>query len=254
MPLLPPTDRLPDGGLPYAETDLAAAIKEPWNTASLLPFALIIGYWVWRLELGRGGAWRQQAFLTAALPLIALSLVGGVLYHATRSAALWLVMDWLPIALLLMALAVQQWLRALPARWGLGRWALALGLPLALVLLSGALMRAALPLQARINLNYALLALAALLPIGLRLWQAGGRHGGWVLAALACFGAAVACRAADRALLDVLPMGTHWLWHLGGAAATACLTQYVYRSEADIVAGGAPTGRVSSASSRPGAA
>lgn len=227
---LDPDQRLPDGGLPYAETDLSALIKEPWNTASLIPFGLIIAYWAWHLEFGRrDGRWRQHRFLASSLPIIGLSLIGGLLYHGTRSSRLWLVLDWLPIATLLLAVAVHQWWRVLRGRWRL----LAYVLPLASLGLGGLLWRSTLPIQARINLNYAFMASIVLLPLGLRLGQTRGRHGAWVVGAVACFAAAVACRALDRELLHLLPMGTHWLWHVLGAGATACLAAYLYRSERD---------------------
>jgi hemolysin III len=34
-----------------------------------------------------------------------------------------------------------------------------------------------------------------------------------------------------RALIKILPMGTHWLWHSFGAAAVQFLVLYIWRSD-----------------------
>ena len=60
---------------------------------------------------------------------------------------------------------------------------------------------------------------------------------GWVdwplvAGALVAFLIAVSLRTIDgRALVDTLPMGTHWLWHSFGAAAVQFLVLYIWRSD-----------------------
>jgi len=230
---LPLEQRLPDGGLPYAETNLSALIKEPWNTASLAPFLSFVVYWAWRLRWGRPqGPWCDYPFLSRALPLVALSLVGGVLYHATRSARLWLILDGLPIGVLVLAVAWQQWWLATGRSVARATLALLLSMGLAALVWAAA----ALPLSARINLNYATLGAAAVLPLLVRLAQTRWQHAAWVLAALLAFGAAVAFRALDYQLASVFPMGTHFLWHLFGGLATWMLAFYLYYSRRDELA------------------
>lgn len=58
--------------------------KEPCNKASLIPFAMIIGYWLWQLW----GRSRTQPVLSATLPIMATSLVGGTVYHSREAARL----------------------------------------------------------------------------------------------------------------------------------------------------------------------
>ena len=227
MQALDPNVRLPDGGTAYAETDLSALIKEPWNTASLIPFALIIGYWVWQLR----GRWREQPVLSASIGLMVIGLVGGMMYHGTRSSVVWLVMDFVPIALSVLLVAMYFWVEVGAGLPRVGRVAMAL-LPFVTVALGGAIVRGlaqtSWPLQTRINVNYSLMASAVLLPIGIVLVRTRGAHGRWMALALGCFAGAVACRALDRELLGLLPMGTHWLWHVLGASASWFLSRYLY--------------------------
>jgi hypothetical protein len=85
-----------------------------------------------------------------------------------------------------------------------------------------------------INVSYAFLASLILLPAILVLIRMRFRFGGWVVAGVVSFAAALFFRFADD-IRDgagpLLPMGTHWLWHLFGAAATAFVLEYFYRLE-----------------------
>jgi hypothetical protein len=223
----PLKDRLPtDGGPIYVETDLnqdlvgTGAVVEPWNAASALLFLVIVAVWVVRLR----GRYRQHPFLTCCLPLLAAGGVGGVIYHAFRSAAFFLAMDWVPITLLGMGASLYLWAR----------------LPLRMVHLFVVLMiygavalsaRLSLPTQAAITVSYASLAMLMLVPIAMVLLRTQFLHAPWVFAAMGLFCVAVACRIGDVVRPPVLPMGTHWLWHTFGAAATVCLAEYIYRVE-----------------------
>jgi hemolysin III len=211
-----------DGGPIYLETNLGRAVAEPWNAASALAFLALVAFWAVRLR----GRYRRHAFLTACLPLLAVGGAGGALYHASRASYAFFLLDVVPIAILVLAASLYLWARLLPGRWGL-----LLVLPPSL--LAGAFPRAE-PEHFTINLSYALLATLILAPALLTLARDHGRHGAWVALALACFGVALVCRHADLAWRCAwLPMGTHWLWHLGGAGATAALAEYLYRLEAE---------------------
>jgi hypothetical protein len=222
--------RLPDGGPKYTETiDLNRSIVEPWNAGSALLFLLIVAFWVYRLR----GRYRQYAFLTACLPLLAAGGIGGTLYHAFRSSYVFFLLDVQPIGLLCLATSIYLALAA-----GLGAWARARVWPailagIALVLVVG--LTAAIrwltpgpPLQTFINLSYGLLAVLILAPLAVILVRTRFRHGVWVGAALLSFGIALFFRCVDPLQPPLLPMGTHWLWHTFGAAAVAALSEYLY--------------------------
>jgi hypothetical protein len=53
-----------------------------------------------------------------------------------------------------------------------------------------------------------------------------------VVGTAASFMIAMSFRTIDgRVLIEILPMGTHWLWHSFGAAAVQFLVLYIWRSD-----------------------
>jgi len=228
-------DRLPDRGPRYAETPVdpyaagAPAIAEPFNAATAALFIGLVGYWVIRLR----GRYSRFPFLTACLPILLVGGVGGTLYHAFRTRPLYFFLDVIPISLLGLA-------GALFLTFRLGRWhgwvrvgAYAVGAVLAYVLVNGLIFRMLRfdnP-NVPVNLSYASLAMVVLIPLLGVLIYTKFRGAGYVGAGLACFGIAFFCRLVDRTPYGDLPMGTHWLWHLFGAACTQFLIVYFYRLE-----------------------
>lgn len=208
---------LRDGGERYTETDLSRLIVEPWNGASALLFLGIVAFWAYKLR----GQYRQHLFLSINLPILAIGGIGGTLYHAFRMSAVFLMMDWLPIMILCFAASVYFFIRVLD------NWWLA-ALIVGLALLSQVLMfrYQLLPMDLAVNVNYTVMGALILVPTVLLLWKTGFRGAQWIGYALASFVVAVSCRVLDHA--ELLPMGTHFLWHVFGAAACTSMFQYVY--------------------------
>lgn len=225
-----------DRGPIYLETVMGRFPVEPWNTFSNLLFLALIVYWTWRLMREGVGPHR---FIAGALPVLFVGWVGGTIYHATRSANIWLFLDFGPIALLVVATAVFFWQRVgLAWLWipfmVLGPVTAAMGTIVALDL----------PRSAGPYVGYPILALSLLLPVVCNLAREAWADRGIVIAALAVFSLAVTFRTLDsRALVEVLPTGTHWLWHSLGAGSVQLLILYIWRSDlrrADRHAPGAP--------------
>ncbi len=213
-----------DRGPIYLETVMGRFPVEPWNTFSNLLFLALIIYWAWRLAREGVGPHR---FIAGALPVLFLGWIGGTVYHATRSANIWLFLDFGPIALLVAAAAIFFW-RRVGVTWWLVP-VLVFG-PFALVM--GTISALDLPDASRPYLGYPTLALSLLLPVLWNLRQEAMADIGLVVGALAVFALAVTCRTLDgRALVETLPMGTHWLWHSFGAGAVQLLILYIWRSD-----------------------
>lgn len=213
-----------DSGPVYRETLLGRLPVEPWNTWSNIVFLLVVLYWAWRVYPRA----KQHAFLAGALPVLFLGFVGGTVFHGTRSGEVWLLMDWVPIVVLCMACTVLFARRA-----GLG-WPLLIGslaFPFAWHYLLSRVLE--LPRAVVMNSGYALLGLAVLLPIAAHLRRNSWRHGGWMAASAICFAVAVTFRSLDHSpLLQALPMGTHWLWHVFGGVAVHFLIGYIWWDDA----------------------
>jgi hypothetical protein len=212
----PLSDRLPDGGPRYTETDPTRLVVEPWNAASALAFLVLVAAWAVRLR----GAYRSYPFLSYCLPLLAVGGIGGTIYHAFRASRVFLVMDYGPIYVLAAATAVYLWVQAAP------RWWHVLAVVFLCVLIQ--VLAWSLPRHYAISVSYASLAVLILAPAAGLLARTRFRHGGWLGLALACFAVALFFRIADAWHL-LAPVGTHWLWHLFGAATTAALMEYLYR-------------------------
>jgi hemolysin III len=207
-----------DGGPIYTETDMRRLVAEPWNAGTALAFLALAVFWLVRLR----GRYREHAFLLGCLPLLLVGGAGGTLYHAFRRSYLCYLLDVVPIGLLAVAVSLSLWVR-FSRRW----WYLILVLPPYLAV--AALPRAE-SSHAAINAAYVLLAVLILLPTLLVLRISRFRGAGWVGLALGLFGVALFFRWLDTAHPPaLLPMGTHWLWHLFGAATTGCLAEWLYR-------------------------
>ncbi len=215
-------DTLP--GPRYVETDLGRWIVEPFNAASAGLFLLLAAWWIRRLWPRR----KQYPFLLACMPLLVVGGIGGTVYHAFRGHWIWLLMDWVPIALLTFAGGVYLWSRLL-RRWWL---ALAIGPVVFAVQRVGF---AALPRAQAINLSYSLLAAVVVVPAIFVLIGTRGRHGLWVAGAFGAFVLALACRALDYRSAGLLAIGSHWLWHVFGAVACHGCLEYLFRLRRDDV-------------------
>jgi hypothetical protein len=231
-------DRLPDRGPRYAETPPdphapdAPVIAEPFNAATAALFIVIVGYWVIRLR----GRYSRFPFLISCLPILLVGGIGGTLYHAFRTRPLYFFLDVVPISFLGLAGALYLTFR-------LGRWhgwvrvgAYGVGavvVYLAINLFIFRVLRFDQFPNLPVNLSYASLAVVVLIPLLGVMVYTKFRWAAYVWAGLACFGIAFFCRLVDGTPYGALPMGTHWLWHLFGAACTQFLIAYFYRLEGE---------------------
>lgn len=210
-----------DNGPVYLETVMGRFPVEPWNAFSNLLFLALIIYWLARVR----GDIATHRFIAYSLPVLLIGWFGGTVYHATRSHDIWLFLDFGPIALLVLAVAVFFWRRQGVAWWWVP--ALVIG-PAALVFP----LMMAIPDPARPLVGYGTLATSILLPVGRHLAGTRWADVNLVAAALAMFAVAIAFRGIDlRVPITFLPMGTHWLWHSFGAGAVHLLILHIYRSD-----------------------
>lgn len=208
----------PDGGMLYTETDLAHTFPEPFNTITSCFFLGIALYWTFILW----GKFKQHTFLSFCLMLLYIGGIGGTIYHALRQWRIFIFMDWMPIMFLCLMAGIYFMLK-------LVRWPFAL-LILALYFafqFGARSLFSSQSFQVFINLNYAIMAAIVLLPVLFFLYKNHWQNGQWVARALAAFVFALFFRIADR--WELLPIGTHFLWHTFGAIATFCMLTFIYR-------------------------
>ena len=193
---------------------------EPWATYTHLVFLFIIVYWGLRIRRSRV----RHGMLRFSLPVLGVGWFGGTVYHATRSSDLWLAMDWMPIMIL--SLTATYWLwRGVTGR-RLYAW-LAMAASMALIQLAHHV--PGLRHGYHISIGYSLLALSILVPASLHCilrWR-----GGWLrmLSAAFAFAIAISARVLDSGMgARLLPMGTHFIWHVLGGVSAFCLVSYIF--------------------------
>lgn len=215
--------QMPDGAFAYHETDFSQLIVEPWNAFSSLAIALPAVYFALMLR----GQYKRYPFMMACMPLLFIGGMGSTLFHAFRASPYLLMMDWMPIAILVLMISMFMWYKVL------GKWWLAIALVLLL-----SFMRFFVPLyfsfegHAAINFSYFIGGTTMLLPVLLLSFKTNfTRFHLFVLTTL-LLALALFFRYFDNLDDPYLPMGTHWLWHILSGMAAFPLGYYLkYVSE-----------------------
>lgn len=192
---------------------------EPWNTYSNVFFVVLLVYLAVRTRL----SFARYPLVVISLPILCVGIVGGTLYHATRSNNLWLRMDYMPIMILCLLAALYFWKELfrgfVPALIAVLALFLAIRAPWFI---------AALPTAFKIGIGYTGMALVLILPAFLlsrREQWFGLKH---LLGAVTAFAIAITCRFMDQGIgSELLPMGTHWLWHIFGALSVYFMFTYL---------------------------
>lgn len=222
-----------DGGPIYTETQLDRFIVEPLNASSNVLFLIIAVFWALRVYREP----QPNRFLGACLPVLFLGFVGGTVYHAFRAHPFWLLLDWLPIFGLTVAASV-RYVRKLSPPWAV------VGLSYGIPFLCLSLIAASLPEHlievVMPALGYTTLALWVLAPLVAYVVRHPGVNWRPIVSAVGLFVAAITFRSLDRlAPFPFEETGTHFLWHIFGAASAHFVVLFIYLDD-KRAAGSAP--------------
>ncbi|QYA24758.1 hypothetical protein G3I01_04300 [Gramella sp. MT6] len=209
-----------DSGPIYQETLAGRLPVEPFNTYSNILFLLIIIYFSLKVYKD----YKNHRFLAWSLPVLFLGFIGGTVYHATRSHDIWMYMDWLPIVILCLAVSVYYAVKL--------RVSKKKRLLLILVILFLVFGVRLIPLSPHVktSVGYIATVVGLLLPIITYFYTTKLHHWGYVLLAFLSFGLAISFRILDN-FVYIIPMGTHWLWHIFGAVSVFFLMNYIYNDK-----------------------
>ena len=209
-----------DTGPIYRETIMERFPVEPFNTWSNLIFLAVIIYFTVKVCKSE----RNHYLIKIILPIFLIGYIGGTIYHATRSAEIWLLMDWVPIVILCVLCAFYftfKGTRGWPARLVL------LSLIIALNLVPEHL---PIPVGYRSSTGYICSAIGILLPLAVYAYRTNWKRARYLGYAVLSFVVAVSFRTLDKKFeIDFFWMGTHWLWHLLGGVAVFWIMQYIYK-------------------------
>jgi hemolysin III len=165
---------------------------------------------------------QQHKFFAFATLMVFLGGLGSTLFHAFRLSPVFLLMDVLPSALLMLSLSVFFWLKILK------KWWLVLVVLLPLFGLRF-LLYGQLDGHLAINISYVLSGALVLIPLLLVLYRTRFNSGFAVLLSLILLALALLFRQLDIYTFEFLPQGTHFLWHLFSAGGSYFMLYYLYR-------------------------
>lgn len=206
----------PDGGMLYAETNMAQLFPEPLNAITAIFFLVLAVFWTFKIK----GNFKAHPFLTYCLILLYVGAIGGTIYHSFRQWPVFIVMDWMPIMLL--CLSAGFYFTAKSTKWYFAVLTVVVYLLLMFSLRSWIITDNT---SLFININYAMMASFVLFSVLRYLIYTKWNAGKWVGFALLSFALALTFRVADK--WDWFIFGTHFLWHTFGAVATFCMFKYI---------------------------
>lgn len=211
------TGLAPDGGPYYAETDLSILFSEPWNAFSSLAIVLPAVYWAVKLK----GNYKQYPFIFLCIPLLVLGGMGSTLFHAFRNSEYLLMMDVLPTAILMFSVGVYFWLKIIPNWWGTAG-----------IVIPGTILRYAIyefyPEEVAVNISYFIAGTIVFFPLIFYLVKTKFDRGGFIVLSVAFLILSLVFREMDFRVVHVLPMGSHFLWHIFSGFGAFFLAKYLY--------------------------
>lgn len=212
-----------DDGPMYHEFEAESILKEPWNAYSSLLFFIPIIYWAWRLR----GEYKNHLLLVSMLPFLFLNGLGSTLFHAFRVHNAFLILDFLPAIFLNVIVASFLWTKV----WKKWYWGLLSSLSFYAM---GALTISLLPQykEGALNISYGFVGLAFFIPITYILIKTNFYKWHLILLTVFSLAGALTFRILDyptpNPFPELLPQGTHFLWHSISSLAVFFLGGYIY--------------------------
>lgn len=198
-----------DKGPIYAETLTGhPPFFEPWNSISSLFIAGAGLLFFFKVKPGDKGA----GFIYFCASMLLIGGLGSTLFHGLRTSW-WLVfMDFMPIVIVSLAIGLVFWQKVLKS------WLLA-----SIVLICLMALRVVpywqrdyfnITGQGLINISYFISGITIFLPCVIFLVQSKLYKSSYLFLAIGFMIAALVFRTIDKDVTAVLPMGTHFLWHV----------------------------------------
>ncbi|HTF82295.1 MAG TPA: hypothetical protein VL947_11230 [Cytophagales bacterium] len=217
---VPASGRLRDYGPVYAETDLDHLVVEPWNGISSLAFLIPAFYWLWKFRT----TYRQRTFYVYCALLLIVGGLGSTIYHLFRYYPFFIFMDFVPILILTFSVAVYLWNMLFKNPYKVGI------ITIVVFIIRYVTHNLDLDTHTVINIDYFFTGTFFFLPALLLLIS--HKFHGFSLFALSLLFLLLAllCRVIDlRVTFAVLPMGTHFLWHIFCAIGAFYLGQFIIK-------------------------
>jgi len=206
-----------DGGPIYTETNLDHFFVEPWNAISSL--MIVIPAIIWLIKVW--GNYKDYKFLVYCIPLMIFGGSGSTFFHAFRASRFFLFMDVLPTAILTLSMGIYFWIKVFKRWWYV-----------LFVILFSFLIRflffGSLPRHTAINISYAITGVIVGLPLIIILFRTKYFKIKYVIITIILFITALLFRELDAYPISILPVGTHFLWHVFSGVGAYYILGYLY--------------------------
>lgn len=197
-------------------------ILEPWNAFSSLFFLVPVVFWIIKLR----GQYRQYPMITLLLPLLFMNGIGSTIYHAFRASNLALLLDWMPAFIMNLILSWYMWKKVLHKN------ILPIFVVLVFYMAAVIIIASFAPILGDLaaNLGYLFIGLSILLPSVIFLVRTRFYKGHLLVLTFVFLGISLLFRSLDyptqNPFPNLLPQGTHFLWHIVSAFAVFTLGFY----------------------------
>ncbi|PKP32327.1 MAG: hypothetical protein CVU00_11890 [Bacteroidetes bacterium HGW-Bacteroidetes-17] len=213
-----------DFGPMYHEFHADALIKEPWNAYSSIFFLVPVLFWAIKLR----GHYRENWIIILLLPLLLLNGVGSTFYHAFRSSNFFLIMDFAPAMVMSLIIGAYLWAKVFEKwYWGL----LMIVFAFFITRFFSGTLADSLKIS-RINISYLMNGTIFLAPALIILFKSNFYKWAYVIISIFLLIGAIIFRSLDyptpNPFPEIMPQGTHFLWHIFTALAVFSMGYYFY--------------------------
>jgi len=211
-----------DGCCVNAETVPGRFPVEPLNTVSNIVFLVLLIYWLKKV----GFKYSRYPLIAIVLPVMFLGLITATIHHSLRIDKAWKTITVLSIFYSVVMTCVYFWYRVSE------RWLSAFFLTMLFPLLFW-MFYLNVELVEKINLSiiYTAMSIAVFIPGVLFCIKDKLKNLKLLALSSFLFTIGMVCRMSDLALQPFFSYGTHFLWHIFGAASVFVLLRYIYLTD-----------------------
>ncbi len=202
-----------------AETDYGSFPVEPLNAVSNLCFLIVIYYWIKKTRCNFG----RYPLIVISMPIIFVGIVAGIIHHLFRVYKVWNTITMLSVFYLVIMLCVYLWYR-IAGRW-FHAFIFTMIIPVSFwitTLSAGVVNKLTVPIV------FAAFSVALIIPAMVLCIKNKLKHLELIGGASFLFFVGMLFRIVDMQSISVISRGTHFLWHILGAATLFVVIKFIY--------------------------
>lgn len=213
------TTGVPDGLPKNAETVLGRFPAEPFNAVSNLAFLAIIVYWTWKTRFRI----RLYPAIVLVMPLMLGAFIAGTMHHILRSGKVWHSLVLFCIFFAVLNTCIYLWYRVTDS-W-LKSFLCVLAVPLIFRIFLATI---SLPEKISIASVFVVMAMAIMIPAVIHCIKNHLKNLELLIISSLTFVIGLVFRETDHNLAGIMPVGTHFLWHIFGTISVFFLLKYLF--------------------------